>query len=207
MTVRVESCITYTILRNLGERLLTYRYNLTRFSTGHALKALKQYIVQRLAPDVFLEKTENAIVTFIWMALSEPTIPPTDIDAELILLHQIWNRKLDAEAAHAVFLMLWKRITETEAKGSHCELLAWCSLTSNILLENAGERNLGKIQRKMVVINMKIPDLQAAKGVLSKMSTAVQLNPLSLYLAYSVALRCRDEGAGECFCPIQAPVH
>jgi hypothetical protein len=173
------------------------RYHLIRRSPDHALKALRQYIVQRLLPETFRDKIENTIVTFVWIALESKALP-TDIETDLTLFHQIWNSQLESEAAHAVFLMLWKQITAMEAKASPQELLEWCSLVSIPLLENSGEENVGKIQRKMVMINMKIPDVQAGKEVISRMSVKVYHQPMSLYLAYSVALRCRDEAAGTC---------
>jgi hypothetical protein len=168
---------------------------LIRHSPAHALKALRQYIVQRLLPETFRDKTENAIVTYVWMALQSNAVP-TDIETDLTLFHQIWNSQLETEAAHAIFLMLWRHITAMEAKASPSELLQWCSLASNPLLENSGEKNIGKIQRKMIMINMNIPDVQAAKEVVLKMSATIRQQPMSLYLAYSVALRCRDEAAG-----------
>jgi hypothetical protein len=193
----VGLCIICTISRTSGRWVCSLRHRLIRFSPAHALRALKQYIVQRLLPETFRDKTENAIVSFVWMALESNAIP-ADIETDLTLFHQIWNSHLECEAAHAVFLMLWKRITAMEANASPFEVLQWCSLVSNPLLENCGEKNVCKIQRKMIMINLNIPDVQAAKEVISKMSAKVRQQPMSLYLAYMVALRCRDEGPGTC---------
>ena len=132
------------------------------------------------------------------MGTSDPhaQIAPTDLNADLNIFRQLWQRSLNAEAAHAVFLLIWKRIDTLEQGPSQQSVMPWCNLALNMMLENAGERNVGKVQRKLVVQHMNLPDLQAANDVLSKMSEQIKQHPLSLYLAYSVALRCRDDVSG-----------
>lgn len=159
---------------------------------------MKQYIIQRLAPDESSQRTENAIVTFIWMAVSDTTYetPPLDLDADLNLFRQIWNRILSPDAAHAAFLLLWKRVEKSDQAHNRQALVSWCEFALNALLENIGDRNIGKVQRKLVVYHMKLPDLQAASRRLANMPEPIKQHPLSLYLTYSIALLSRDEASG-----------
>jgi Meiosis protein SPO22/ZIP4 like len=178
--------------------IMHYLHHLKTLSLQLALQALKQYIVQRLAPEESCQYTEAAIVTFIWMAASAPSRPvlPSDLDADLTLVRQIWNRDLSPEAAHAVFLLLWREIDKADQDNSRDGLLSWCGLALNNLLGRAGEANIGKVHRKLVFHHMELADLQAANEQLTKMSDLVKQHPLSLSLAYSVAVRCRNEAAG-----------
>ena len=120
---------------------------------------------------------------------------PADLDADLNLFRQIWNKSLSPEAAHAVFLLLWKRIERADRESPYA-VVGWCQIALNALLENAGQINIGKVQRRIVVHHLKVPDLEAASKCLSTMSSQVKQHPLSRYMAYSVALRCRNESAG-----------
>ena len=124
-------------------------------------------------------------------------IVPAELDASLNLFRQIWNRILSPDAAHAAFVLLWKQIEKCDEMHDQQVLVAWCQCALNPLLENAGDRNLGKIQRRLVVYHMKRPDLQAANHGLLAMDESVKRQPLSLYLTYSVALRCHDTEAGK----------
>ena len=136
------------------------------------------------------------------MAVSDTTheCPPVDLDADLNLFRQIWNKILSPDAAHAAFLLIWRRLEKSEQAHNQQALVTWCELALNALLESIGDRNIGKVQRKLIVYHMKLPDLQAASRGLTIMPEPVKQHPLSLYLTYSIALRSRDESSGILFC-------
>jgi len=82
-------------------------YELTLSGSSHALKALKQYIVQRLAAEEFHERTENAVVTYVWIAMSTQNdhfCAPV-VHEDLNIYHQAWGQPLSVEAAHAALLV------------------------------------------------------------------------------------------------------
>lgn len=182
------------------------RTELTIFSLTLALDAVKQYIIKRLAPEGTRERTEGVIVTFIWMAVSDVShgLNPVELDADLTLYRQIWGSQLGPDAAHAVLLLLWKRIEDISADAKD-DPSVWYKVALNSLLANAGDHNVGKIQRKMLVYYMKLPNLQAAKDGLAQMNDKVKQHPLSLYLGYSIAVQCHDERGGRILSSLRLP--
>lgn len=81
--------------------------NLSTRSLIHALRALKNYITQRLISEDNRERTESAIVTLIWMAASdsESTDTVATLSEDLDAISQSWVQALGADAAHAVALV------------------------------------------------------------------------------------------------------
>jgi hypothetical protein len=82
-------------------------HDLNFSSLSHALRALKQYIVQRLSAEDDRVRIESAIVTLIWMALSssESTEAGSALRQDLEDIYFAWKQCLEAEAAHAAALV------------------------------------------------------------------------------------------------------
>jgi Meiosis protein SPO22/ZIP4 like len=166
-------------------------------SLDHALRALGQYILLRLAPEDSAEYIESSIVTYIWMALSQSSHQSSaEFRSHLQAFTEKWHKTLNSDAAQAAFLLVWKRVEQAESQGPASDVQDWCQIALHPLFIQSGELNIGKVQQKLVSYHMKQPDIQAAKESLLQMSESVRQHPWSLYLAYSVALRMRDEGTG-----------
>ena len=170
-------------------------------SISHALKALKLYLTHRLTLDDNQQRTEEAIVTYLWIATSEDNgqsfMSAQELRSDLDSFHGTWKRSLSPETAHAILLLIWRQIDKVIQDNGQDQTAAWCNLALQPTLAQAGDKNVGKIQRKLIACYMSIPDCRGARSVISQMSDGVKNQPLSLFLAYSISLRCKDEPASE----------
>jgi hypothetical protein len=130
------------------------------------------------------------------MALSHSPLQPGDFRSHLQAFTEKWNNTLGPNAAQVAFLLVWKRVGLAESQGSATDVQEWCQIALHPLFSQSGETNIGKIERRLVGYHMKQPDIQAASEWLLQMSEPSRQHPLSLYLAYSVALRMRDNSKG-----------
>ena len=176
-------------------------HRIKELSVMLALKTLKSYITQRLALNEERRRTDEAVVTYIWIATSSPDGSPTlqanALKNDIGDIHTAWKQALCPDAAHAILLLLWKQIERTRDDRRDAETAKWCELGLHALLSDAGEINIGKVQRKLISYHLSIPDYDRAKQVAESMTDGVRQQPLSLCLSYTVSLRCRDESSSE----------
>lgn len=83
------------------------RERLIRCSLAHAIRALNNYISQRLVVDDDRDRIESSIVTLIWMAVSNSQSPEAgaSLCQDLHAIHTAWKQILTAKAAHAAALV------------------------------------------------------------------------------------------------------
>jgi len=168
------------------------------FSTEHACKALKQFILQRLVPNRNDEWTESAVITLLWMSTSgkDQSVDVEVLESWLGDIHRAWDRGLSAEAAHGALVLVWKKIEKASDDQSSGTAIRWCCLALQKLFEKAGEHNVGKVERKLINCYLASSNFEAARGVLEKMSMNTKGHRLTRYLAYCVAIRSCDDDMG-----------
>ncbi|RMZ85181.1 hypothetical protein DV738_g235, partial [Chaetothyriales sp. CBS 135597] len=120
-----------------------------------------------------------------------------DLHSDFDSFHASWNTSCSPEVADAILLLLWKQMDCKSILNDLANLRDWCVLALHPLLSQAGEANIGKVQRRLVQCHMAISDYQAARIVLGRMPPSVRQHKLSLFLSCSLALRCQDEMASE----------
>ena len=187
------------------EMMLHYAHKLHRYDERLALNLLEDFLVQRLAIHSNEGWIERALLTWLSMGLKTASVPVdwqpagpmvTAANAQhfLTVLHQSWGRTLDAEAAQAALVLLWRRI-EIAADDQRSESTSeWCQVALHSMFGRAGYPNIGKIQRKLVQYHLKRSDAAAAREVLSQMAGETQSHYLSRYLLYCTATRLGNEG-------------
>lgn len=138
--------------------------NLNVVSVGHAAKALKTYVVVRLALHDELYWVETGLLTFIWMVTTDPADPASisqlELESFLNEVYQVWNKTLSPEATHGALVvgldfyelhgnvltaqLFWKRIGGTVENDKQIQ---WCRIALHQMLSNAGDHNIGKLER------------------------------------------------------------
>ncbi|OTB03528.1 hypothetical protein M426DRAFT_73943 [Hypoxylon sp. CI-4A] len=106
---------------------------------------------------------------------------------------------LSATAVLAVQTLIWKKVDESFRQGKLDFTEKWCHVAMHPALRNSGPANTAKIARKLISCALERNDLETATDVLRSMTESAQREPMTLYLAYKVALRSGDrESASEC---------
>ena len=173
-------------------------HHLRSIGVEFALRSLKEYILRRLAPDATQSRTEAAIVTYIWMSLSDPpSKSPEDLANDLSSFCGTWSTSLSPEAAHAALFILWKNIESDRIETESASAQPWCCLALHDIFRNVGERNKAKIQRKLIMSYLTASDYEAAQQIVQGMSSSATAHPLTRYSSYMIALHTRNESAAE----------
>jgi hypothetical protein len=135
-------------------------------SVVRAVSVLDAYIVTRLAPNGEEEWTESTIITLIWLMTSEGMddvqLKLSDFEESFTRVHQAWGNVLSAEATHGVLVvgarlyfrellilsqLFWKQIEHTFHHDLKECTVRWCHLALHPLFSNAGDHNIGKLER------------------------------------------------------------
>ncbi|KIW65046.1 hypothetical protein PV04_07333 [Phialophora macrospora] len=177
--------------------ILHYVHHLKRLSVVKAIRVLDAYIVTRLAPNGEEELTEGTVITLIWLMTSDGVddvqLKLSDVEESFNKVHQAWGNALSAEATHGVLVLFWKQIEHAFHHDLRDRTVRWCQLALHPLFSNAGDHNIGKLERKIVKCYIDLSKLDAAQEVLETMSSARKQHALSRYLRYTLALRRGNE--------------
>ena len=197
-TELLKTIRTVHIIDTNHKVIMHHIHHLKLIDVESALKSLKEYILRRLAPDATQSRTEAAIVTYIWMSLSDPSpTPPEDLANGLDSFCSTWNTSLSPEAAHAVLLLIWKNIESASIETDSANAQQWCCLALHDLFRNNGEHNKAKIQRKLIMSCLNACDYEVAQQTMQSMSSSAAAHPLTRYCSYLIALRTKNEAAAE----------
>ncbi|KAI1623059.1 hypothetical protein EDD37DRAFT_455181 [Exophiala viscosa] len=184
-----------------------YIHHLRSLSVGHAMKALEMYITTRLATDDENLWTENAVITLIWMMatpLQMTFVVPPDFQDTLDRILQTWKSVLSPAAAHAALVVSWVHFARVrllrlqfiwKAVEHTIDEDQWCQFALHEMFKNAGDGNIGKVERTLIQFHLDQSNVDAAHDVWEKMSPARKRHDLSRYLQYCIALRRGDDTA------------
>ncbi|KAJ9615350.1 hypothetical protein H2200_001425 [Cladophialophora chaetospira] len=177
--------------------ILHYVHNLKTLSIVHAIKVLDAYILTRLIPHGNEEWTERTIITLTWLMTAKTEEGSqhelTEFEESFDRIHTAWGSALSAEATHGTSVLFWKQIERTLHHDLKDQAIQWCRLALHQLFSNAGDHNIGKLERKIIKCYMDLSDDLAAQETFEKMSSARREHHLSRYLRYSLCLRLGNE--------------
>ncbi|KAK5037001.1 hypothetical protein LTR13_005381 [Exophiala sideris] len=104
--------------------------------------------------------------------------------------------KIDLQQGRRLSLQfIWKGIERTFEENAKERTVQWCQLALREMFKNAGDANIGKVERKMIQCHIDLSNVDAAHDIWEKMSPARKRHELSRYLQYCIALRRRDDTA------------
>lgn len=124
-------------------------------------------MVGRLALHEEADWVETGLLTLIWMVTTESADPASiaqlELESSLNEVYQVWNKPLSPEATHGALLvglalpdshrsvltaqLFWKRIGGTAENHKHEDTIQWCRMALHQMLSNAGDHNIGKLER------------------------------------------------------------
>lgn len=131
--------------------VLHHIHHLRPVSMDFAAKALKIYIVQRLALHDDTAWVDASLLTLIWMlttcAADPVSVTQSELEAILNDTCKIWTKGLSLEATHGALVLLWKSIGDTAKSNRHVDTVRWCRIALHKMFSNAEDDNIGKLER------------------------------------------------------------
>ena len=92
--------------------------------------------------------------------------------------------------------LLWKVSEVANIQRKFDSSLKWCKLALHPVFSKAGENNLTKISRRVILCSIETGNYDEAKLTFEAMGQAGKDNPTTRYLAFKLAIRTGDEGLG-----------
>ncbi|KEF51820.1 uncharacterized protein A1O9_12157, partial [Exophiala aquamarina CBS 119918] len=164
-----------------------------------AAQALKAYLVLRLAVHDEPQWVETGILTLIWLVTTGTadlvSAALLQLESSLNEVYEVWDRRLSPEATQGALVLLWKRIGGAIEHGQHQDTIYWCRIALHQMFSDAGDHNIGKLERKLIQCFIDISDNDAALGIFQHMPASRRNQPLSRFLWYSLALRRQDDSS------------
>ncbi|KAI9724656.1 MAG: hypothetical protein M1828_003525 [Chrysothrix sp. TS-e1954] len=162
----------------------------------------KDYDVDQYANESNKEWIEKLLVTRLWLSLRD-IADDNAVLSSFSNLFAVFCQKtrdcLGVSATHAAHTLIWKRIEALAKEKQFDNAISWCRLALHQALKDAGEANRAKLQRKLVLCAISKLDLSLARQTLNIMSENTRAAPLTVYLAFKIALQESDVAtASEC---------
>ncbi|KAI2632325.1 meiosis protein SPO22/ZIP4 like-domain-containing protein [Hypoxylon sp. NC1633] len=109
------------------------------------------------------------------------------------------ERSLSAASVLAIQTLIWKRVDASFNQTEFDITEKWCHVALHPALRQSGPANSAKIVRKLLICALRRNSLDDAAEIFRSMSELTKREPMTLYLAYKLALRSGDrEMASDC---------
>ncbi|KAI0843290.1 meiosis protein SPO22/ZIP4 like-domain-containing protein [Hypoxylon sp. FL0890] len=170
-------------------------------SPSLAFSVLDEFIISRVLPTQHDTWIERAVVLRTQMATAHRETHDTmqQLTAIFDRVEINLERALPATAVLAVQILIWKRVDASFSQGELDITEKWCHVALHPALRHSGPANAAKIARKLFTCALQRNNLDDAAEVFRSMSESARQEPMTLYLAYKLALRSGDrEMASDC---------
>ncbi|KAI1330714.1 SPO22-domain-containing protein [Xylariaceae sp. FL0255] len=120
---------------------------------------------------------------------------PGVVEALNIVLDKILTnneKPLSAQTAAGIQMLFSKQIDAHSSQERFDVAGQWCQLALHLALQLSGPSNTAKISRKSMLCAIRGNDLNSASAVLQTMSEATLKEPMTLFLAFKIALLNQD---------------
>ncbi|KAK2625835.1 hypothetical protein QTJ16_005147 [Diplocarpon rosae] len=197
--------------------IMSHIRKLSEKSPSLAANALDSFLLLRVLEQDRDEWFEKALVTRIWIVAGQKDEPDSLVQLEELfstLLTKFTKPASSAAtvAAHTVFWrrytlvcganscqLIWKRIESNYSQGQYDIAEKWCRLALHQIFSKSGELNMGRISRKLLLCALARMDIGSAREIFSAMPDTAKSEPMSRFLMYKIAVRCRETHlAAEC---------
>ncbi|KAK0108931.1 hypothetical protein ONS96_002768 [Cadophora gregata f. sp. sojae] len=192
-----------TIILNDGNfKLIMFHVRkLNDKSPSLASKALDDFLVLRIIEADCDEWFGKALVTRLWIALSQRESPDSLAQIEDLFSTIVAKstRPASPAATLAAHTLLWKRIELNYTSGQYDAAEKWCRLAMHQIFAKSGELNMARLSRKLLLCALARKDIGSAREIFSSMPSAAQNEAMTRFLMYRIAVRCDEqELAAEC---------
>ncbi|KAI0125122.1 meiosis protein SPO22/ZIP4 like-domain-containing protein [Xylariales sp. AK1849] len=163
-------------------------------SPSLACQVLDEFLVSQIIPSRRNEWLERAIVLRAYISTNRRDAPETVESLKSIFdrVAASTERPLAATAALAILALIWKKVDAKFAQEDFGSCEDWCRLAMHSVLEQCGPINVAKIIRKLLLCALEKNELDSAKEMFGSMSESTKTQPMTIYLAYKLALRSGD---------------
>ncbi|CAJ2511272.1 Uu.00g068970.m01.CDS01 [Anthostomella pinea] len=159
-------------------------------SPGLACSVLDEFITSRILPAQRDEWVDKVVILRSHMAVTHRDTSE-GIQALTAMFDQVettTEKPLPAATALGVQILVWKKVDANFNQGQVDIAELWCRLLLHPVLQQSGPLNTAKISRKLLLCALQRNNLNGAAEVLHSMSDAARRDPMTMYLAYKLAL-------------------
>ena len=164
-------------------------------SPSLACSAINEFLLDRILDEENIEWIERVVVSRVLMVAGHSQDNPEVLQELHHILEQTALRlkgSFRLTATHAVQMLLWKQIESCVSQQQYETARSWCHLALHRLFEGAGEANISKIIRKLLICAIARQDVVSANEIFNSMPKAHQDAPLTRFLMFKIAIRAQD---------------
>ncbi|CAL3972847.1 unnamed protein product [Diplocarpon coronariae] len=166
-----------------------------------AANALDSFLLLRVVKHDRDEWFEKALVTRLWIVAGQKDKPESLLQLEELFSNLMTNftKPASSAATLAAHTLIWKLIESNYSQGKYDVSEKWCRLAMHQIFARSGELNTARISRKLLLCALAKTDIGSAREIFSAMPDTAKSEPMSRFLMYKIAVRCREtELAAEC---------
>ncbi|KAI0484299.1 meiosis protein SPO22/ZIP4 like-domain-containing protein [Xylariaceae sp. FL0804] len=172
-------------------------YNIRKLeekSPNLARDVLDEFIVARIVRAQRDDWLSKVLILRVHMTASHEETPENLQELESILqeIESSTGKPLSATTALGAQTIIWKRVDAYLHQGQVDIAERWCRLALHTCLEQSGTLNNAKIARKRLLCALQMNNLDGAMEILRSMTPSARSDPMTMYLAYKLALRNGD---------------
>ncbi|RPA87005.1 SPO22-domain-containing protein [Ascobolus immersus RN42] len=189
--------ITDTSLKTIIGKI----HSLSQKSNKLACECLDDLILRRITNLDRDEWIEQTFVTRLWITVKDSA----NVEDEVLVglkelldgLERQITHNLSPKTTHCAQALLWKVSEAANIQRKYDSSLKWCKLALHNVFSKAGENNLTKIARRVILCSIETGNYDEAKTTFDAMSQAGKDNPTTRYLAFKLAIRTGDTALAE----------
>lgn len=137
---------------------------------------------------------EKVLITMLWNCTShanflQPIAALQEIFDNVVGLQRT---SLSSLAAHAVQVLIWKRIDTAYKHQDFQQAASWCRLSMHDTLKASGQANTAKLQRKLILCALGMSDVSEVRHIADTILEQSRNEPSTHYLLFKLALRSND---------------
>ncbi|KAI1474952.1 SPO22-domain-containing protein [Daldinia eschscholtzii] len=170
-------------------------------SPSLASSVLGEFITLRVLPTQQGSWIERAIVLCVQMATARRDTYETiqELGTMFDNIAAKLEKPLSAAAVLAIQILIWKKVDAAFNEEALDITEKWCHAAIHPALRHSGPANTAKITRKLMCCALQRNNLDDAAEIFRSMNESTRREPMTLYLAYKLALRGGDrEMASNC---------
>ncbi|KAK6955428.1 hypothetical protein Daesc_003065 [Daldinia eschscholtzii] len=170
-------------------------------SPSLASSVLGEFITLRVLPTQQGSWIERAIVLWVQMATARRDTYETIQELGTVFdnIAAKLETPLSAAAVLAIQILIWKKVDAAFNEEALDITEKWCHAAIHPALRHSGPANTAKITRKLMCCALQRNNLEDAAEIFRSMNESTRREPMTLYLAYKLALRGGDrEMASNC---------
>ncbi|CAG8979159.1 hypothetical protein HYALB_00000293 [Hymenoscyphus albidus] len=137
------------------------------------------------------ELVEKVLITRLWITVAQyPTLESlSGLEGFLDSIIENFKNPVTPAATLAAHTLLWKPIESSHAQGKYDLAEKWCRLALHRVFEKAGDLNMARVSRKLLLCAFERQDTNSAMEIFTSMPEIAKNEPMTRFLMYKVAIQ------------------